>query len=249
MRRLVLGFLAVALVLGSAPRGVAQDEVKGIIEKAVKAHGGAEKLSKAKCMQSKSKGRLELFGGIDMTQEMSAKFTGKFKEVVEMEVNGQKVRVISVYDGKKAAIIANDQAIEVTDKLLEEFKEGAYALQVARLTNLLTDKSLTLSLLGESKVRDRPAAGVKIASKGHRDIDLYFDKESGLLAKVQTRKTDPQSMQEVDEERIITEYQEVDGQKAPKKVLVNHDGKKYLEVEVVEFKYPDDIDDSEFQKP
>jgi len=35
----------------------------------------------------------------------------------------------------------------------------------------------------------------------------------------------------------------------PKKVLVNHDGKKYLEIEVVEVKYPDDIDDSEFQKP
>ena len=27
------------------------------------------------------------------------------------------------------------------------------------------------------------------------------------------------------------------------------DGKKYLEAEVIEVKYPDDIDDSEFQKP
>jgi hypothetical protein len=34
-------------------------------------------------------------------------------------------------------------------------------------------------------------------------------------------------MQEVDEERIIKEYQDTDGPKTAKKVLVNHDGKKY----------------------
>jgi hypothetical protein len=56
-------------------------------------------------------------------------------------------------------------------------------------------------------------------------------------------------MQEVDEERIIKEYQDTDGPKTAKKVLVNHDGKKYLELEVLEVKYPDEIDDSDFQKP
>jgi hypothetical protein len=249
MRRLMVGSLAVAFVLGFVPGAFADGEVKAILDKALKAHGGAEKLGKVKCLQTKSKGKLELFGGIEMTQETSVKFTGKFKEVVEMEVNGQKIRVSSVYDGTKASIVANGQEVPVNDKLMEEFKEGAYALRIGRMTNLLTDKSLQLSLLGESKVEDRPAVGVKIASKGHRDIDLYFDKENGLLAKVQTRKLDGQTMQEVDEERIIKEYQDVDGQKTAKKVLVNHDGKKYLEVEMLEVKFPDDIDESEFQKP
>ena len=106
--------------------------------------------------------------------------------------------------------------------------------KIGHLTNLLTDKSLQLTLLGESKVENRPAVGVKAASKGHRDIDLFFDKESGLLAKIQSRKNDLQTMQEVDEERIIKEYQDIDGQKTPKKVLINHDGKKYLELDVLE---------------
>ena len=249
MRRLRCGSLAVAIVLGLVPHAFAQDEVKAVIEKAVKAHGGAEKLSKMKCLQSKGKGKLELFGGLDMTQEVSIKYTGKLREVVEMNVNGVNVKVISVFDGNKASITANGQPVEVSDKLMEEFKEAAYGMRVARLTNLLTDKSLQLSLLGESKVDGRAAVGVKVASKGHRDIDLYFDKQSGLLSKVQTRKHDPQSMQEVDEERIIKEYQDLEGQKVPKKVLVNHDGKKYLELEVLEIKFPDDIAESEFQKP
>jgi hypothetical protein len=250
MRRLILGSLAVALVLGCVPFAFAQEEVKAIIDKAVKAHGGAEKIDRMKCVQSKSKGKLELFGSsIDMTQEVSIKYPGKFKEVAEIDINGQKVKVISTFDGSKASITANGQAVDVTDKIMEEFKEGSYAMKVGRLTNLLTDKSLQLSLLGESRVEDRPAVGVKIASKDHRDINLYFDKESGVLLKVQTRKNDLQTMQEVDEERIIKEYQDIEGQKVPKKVLVNHDGKKYLEVEVVEVKFPDNIDDSEFQKP
>jgi hypothetical protein len=246
----MLGLLATGLVLYFVPSALAQGEVTAIIEKAVKAHGGAEKINKIKCVQSKSKGKLELFGSsIDMTQEVSVKFTGKFRETAEIDVNGQKVKVVSVFDGSKAAISANGQAVDINDKIMEEFKEGAYGMKVARLTNVLTDKSLQLSPLGESKVEDRPVVGVKIASKGHRDIDLYFDKGSGLLLKVQTRKNDLQTMQEVDEERIIKEYQDVDGQKMPKRVLVNHEGKKYLEVEVVEVKFPDDIDDSEFQKP
>jgi hypothetical protein len=249
MRSLMFQSLAVALVLCFVPVTFAQDEVKAIVDKAVKAHGGAEKVNKAKCMQAKSKGRIEFLGGIDMTQEISAKFTGKFKEVVEMDINGQKVKVISLFDGSKASIMANGQPVDVTDKIMEEFREGAHALKLGRLTNLLTDKSLHLSLLGESKVMDRPVVGVKVASKGHRDLDLYFDKESGLLTKIQTRKNDLQTMQEVDEERIIKEYQDTDGPKTAKKVLVNHDGKKYLELEVLEVKYPDEIDDSDFQKP
>ena len=44
MRRLMSGSLAVALVLGLGPLAFAQNEVKAIIEKAVKAHGGAEKI-------------------------------------------------------------------------------------------------------------------------------------------------------------------------------------------------------------
>src|SRR5437879_963266 len=165
MRRLMLGSLAVALVLGFVARAFGQGEVKAIIEKAVTAHGGADKINKMKCVQSKGKGKLELFGSsVDMTQEVSIKYTGKLKEVTELDINGQKIKVISAFDGSKASITANGQPVDVTDKIMEEFKEGAHAIKVGRLTNLLTDKALQLSLLGESKVENRPVAGVKIVS-------------------------------------------------------------------------------------
>ena len=41
----------------------------------------------------------------------------------------------------------------------------------------------TLAALGESKVGDRPALGVRISVKGRKDLRFFFDKESGLLVK------------------------------------------------------------------
>jgi hypothetical protein len=249
MRRFLFASLGVAFMLGYAPHAPAQGEVTAIIEKAVKAHGGAEKLDKVKCLQTKGKGKLELRDGIEMTQDKIVKFPNKFKEVLELEVGGQNMKIVTVFDGTKAAITRNGEAVDINDMLMEEFKEAAHGQQVGRLTNLLKDKSLQLTLLGESKAEDRPVVGVKVASKGHRDISLYFDKESGLLAKVQTRRNDPQSMQEVDEERFIKEYQDFDGQKVAKKILVNRDGKKYLELDITEVKHLDDVPDNTFQQP
>jgi hypothetical protein len=91
--------------------------------------------------------------------------------------------------------------------------------------------------------------GVRVSSKGHKDINLFFDKNSGLLVKVEYRTFDLNSKQEINEERIITEYQNKDGLKVAKKAIVNRDGKKYIEAEVLEVKYLDDIDDTQFSKP
>src|SRR2546421_12480764 len=123
MPRVVLGSAALVFLVCFAPKATAQDEIQAIINKAVKAHGGAEKLNKLKCVQTKSKGKLELLGGVDFTQEVSAKYSGKFKEVLEMEIMGNKVKVITAFDGTKGWISANGMLMDTDDKILEELKE------------------------------------------------------------------------------------------------------------------------------
>jgi hypothetical protein len=108
---------------------------------------------------------------------------------------------------------------------------------------------VTFTRLGEVKVKGRPAVGVTASRKGAKDINLYFDKETGLLAKVEMRRRDLMSGEEVTEERIITEYQEAEGRKVAKKVEVLRDGKAFLEAEVTEVKVLEKVDDSEFAKP
>ena len=233
------------LLLGSAAR--ADDGTAAIVDKAIKAHGGAEKLTKDRPTRSKSKGTIEVAGGLHFTQEVTFQ-GGKFKEVMVLDVAGKEITVTTVFDGTKAWVNANSNVMELDGKLLEEIKEAAHLARLGRMV-FLKDKTVTLSPLGEIKVGKQSVVGVKVASKGHRDLDLFFDKETGLLTKTVRQAFDPQTQNEIAEERIVEEYQEVDGAKVAKKVLVNRDGKKFMELEVLEVKHPEKIEDSEFAKP
>jgi hypothetical protein len=153
------------------------------------------------------------------------------------------------YDGSKAWMNVNGMDLDMKlDKLAELMKEQEYITEIGRLTKL-KDKSFDLASVGEAKVKDKPAVGVRVSSKGHKDVNLFFDKESGLLVKIEHRTTDFNTEKEVNEERIILEYQDKNGLKEPKKALVNRDGEKYVDVEITEVKYLDDIDDTQFSKP
>lgn len=222
------------------------EEPKTIIEKCIKATGGVEKLSRMGG-QSKTTGTLEILNSVNFAQEVIFQLPNKFKEVLEMEVNGQKVKVTTTYNGKDVTIDVNGQKLPLDEKQLAEIKEAAHMMQVGRLI-YLKDKKYELSSLGESKVNDNAAEGIKVATKGFRDVNLYFDKKSGLLTKIERRAMDFMTQQELSEERIITEYQDIDGMKVPKKVLVNRDGKKFMEAEVQEFKSLDKVDDSTFEQ-
>lgn len=248
MRKWLILSVTLCVLVGFAQRSLAADEPKAIIEKAIKAYGGEDKLSKLKAGQSKSKGKIELFGGLSFTQESSHQVPGKLKEVTSMEVMGNQVTITMVFNGKEGWISAMGQTQAMEGKMLDEMKEGIHLARVSRLVTL-KDKEFELKPLGEVKVRDKAAVGVKVTSKGHRDIGLYFDKTSGLLAKVEHRGVDPQSGAEFNEERFMSDYKATSGIQTPRKLLIHRDGKKFMEVEVEEVKILDKIDDSEFAKP
>ncbi len=248
MRTSMIAILIGGLLLAPGARA-ADDDAKAIITKAIKAQGGEEAQAKYKAGQTKAKGKVEILGGIDFTQESAFMLPDKLKETVEMEVMGQKLRVVSIINGSKVSIDANGMEVPISDAIKQTLKDAIHSLKVSRLTTLLKDKDIELSSLGEVKVNDKPALGVRVASKGHKDISLFFDKDTGLLAKVERRTVDPQTGNEITEERIITEYAKTDGVPTPKKVLINHDGAKHMELEILETKRLEKLDDSEFAKP
>ena len=249
MRLWLTTSLVVSLLLLLAGGTHAQEETKAIIDKAIKAHGGPEKLANERASQAKSKGTLEVAGMSLPFTEQTATQPNRLKSVLDLEVGGQSVKIITVFNGEKAWVKdATGNTTELEGKLLDEVKEAVYLQRLGRFM-VLKDKTIELSPLGEVKVNGKPAVGVKVASKGHRDVNLFFDKTTGLLAKMDRQVLDQMTGQEVNEERIITEYQEVDGLKVAKKVQVNRGGKKFMEAEVLEIKFLDKLDDSEFAKP
>ena len=62
MRTLIVSTWTVALLFGGAARAWGQDEARALVERAVKAHGGAEALGRIRADKVKLKGTLILRG-------------------------------------------------------------------------------------------------------------------------------------------------------------------------------------------
>ena len=251
MRRIWFPLLFAVLLVLPAARA-ADDDVKAIIQKAIKAHGGEKALNKYKASRSKSAGKLVIPGAgeVDFTQEVTVMQPDKFKEAMELDIAGMKINVVTMAKGNKFSIEAAGKEVAITKEIEAAMKEARYSMRMSRLTALLGDKTIELSNLGEIKVEGKPAVGVRVASKGQKDLSFYFDKKTGLLAKVERRGTDPTTGNEFTEERIVLEYKtpNKEGISLPKKVTVKRDGKKFMEAEVSETTLLEKIDDSEFEK-
>jgi hypothetical protein len=249
MRMHLLAIVGVSIALtalGRAQEGSA--EAKAILAKAIEAHGGAEKLEKHKAGRIQSKGKLELFGGAEFTQKIAIQHPNKFRDEMEMQIMGNKLEIVTIYDGKNAAVLVAGKKVPLNDAAMKAIQEGAESLRLMKLSGL-KEKGVELAEIGEATVNDKPAIGLRVSRKGAKDVNLYFDKKTHLVSKLEHRVIDPMNEQELTEERIITEYQEIDGMKAAKKILILRDGKRFLEAEISNVQGLDSIDDGEFRIP
>ncbi|MCI0704566.1 MAG: hypothetical protein L0241_26215 [Planctomycetia bacterium] len=241
--------VAFGLVLAVAAPVRADDaaDAKAIIDKAIKAHGG-EKLAKLPAFVASMKGKVHVMEqAIDFTGEVSSFGPEKQKVDIEVEVAGMKFRVIEVRNGDKGWIRMDNNTKEMDKDKFEEAKEQGYAGWVTTLIPL-KDKQFKLATVGEIEIDKRKAVGVKVSSKGHRDIDLYFDKETGLLVKTETRAKDDAGV-EANQETFYSDYKDVKGTKQAMKFVIKRDSKLFLEGEATEYTLLEKLDDSVFDKP
>ncbi|AMV23465.1 hypothetical protein VT84_03585 [Gemmata sp. SH-PL17] len=250
--RLLLLSAAATFVVAFAPAGArAADEPKDIIEKAIKAHGGADVLTKNKAAQLKTKGKLNIpgVGEVEFTQETAFMIPDKIKESLEFKVAGQNVSLLTLINGDKVTVEVNGKEIDgAGDKVKDALKGIGHMMEVARLVPV-REKGYELSLIGDDKVGDKKVVGVRVSKKGEKDVSLYFDKATFLIAKIEHRTIDQASGNEITEERMPSDYaKNKEGLMIPKKITVKHDGKDFLDAEILEAKYFEKLDDSEFKK-
>jgi outer membrane lipoprotein-sorting protein len=252
MRKAMGWYFAAGMIVAISGLARADDkaDANAIIDKAIKAQGGAEKLSKNKAVTTKQKGKFYGFGdAVDYTLESSTQPPDKIRNEIQGDAMGNKFSFIQVIQGDKGWNSANGTTEELSEEQLKEGKENLYANWVAQL-HPVTGKEFTLAPLGDVKVGDKEAVGVKVSSKGHRDISLIFDKKTGMLLKRETIVKDIMGGgNEVTEEVLFVEYKEKDGVQYASKITINRDGKKYIESEITEFKPVEKLDDKVFEKP
>lgn len=240
-----LSFFVSLLVLGLVPSLLrAEEEPKVTLQRAIKAAGGEEKLSRLRQARAKVKGSI-LVGEppIHFTGSVVLSLPGRMRTEWVMDGGTQSAWVL---DGE-TGWVRTDKTRTLDGSRLDDLKEEVYASNVETLLPLLNDKGYTLTPLGESKVEGETVIGVHVTSKGHKDIDLYFGRAAGLLLKL-TRSVN-EGNREVRQETFYSDFRDVGGPKQPLKVRVERDGKKYLEMEITDVRLLDRLDASEFAKP
>src|SRR5262245_60749549 len=231
MRKPMLAGIVLALVAGCSGRSdVADtDDPQTVIEKAIKAQGGADRLAQFRAGRWKGQGTLTLRGqDLPLTLETVYQLPDKYKTEMRFSVQGKEVVVIQVLEGDKGWMSGEGKILDLKGELLKAFQEEFYSANVELLVPLLKEKDYSLSRLKETTVNGKPAVGVKVAAKGHKDIELYFDKKSHLPVKTVRPILDAETMKEATSEVIYSDFKEFDGIMAPTRMVVNQDGKKLM---------------------
>jgi len=250
MRNLLSGLLvgSVALGIAGALRADEQADATAVVDKALKAIGGADKVAKFKSGTWKGKATAQE-GGKEVVLISEGTWHGTDKLRIEAEITGggQTEKVLAVINGDKGWLKARDMVRDAPDGELPMMKSALYALRMPHLLPDIKGKDFKLSNLGEVKVGDKSALGIGVAHKDYKDVKLFFDKETALPAKSEVLLADPMG-KELLVEYLYSDYKETEGIKHPMKISIKVEGKE-LVLELSEIKSKDKVDESEFAKP
>lgn len=247
----ILGVIGVVCLLAFVGPARADDaKLHEVVARAIKAHGGADVLTKFKATTSKQKGKFHGLGeALDYTSEESIQLPDRFRVEVHSKVGDQAFTFIQIINGDKGWRKIGDNTEELDKEMLEEAKEQMNSATISHLV-CLNKKDYKLSSLGEVKVGDAPAIGIRVERKGFRDVSLFFDKDKSLLLKVETLGKDlMQGGQEYTSTILYDDYKKVEGMMVAYKITVQRDGKPYVDGEMTEVKLSEKLDDSVFEKP
>ncbi len=190
MQRAVIFAIVMFPLRTPAIRSAAADDARAVIERAINAQGGAEQVARlTRAWRAKVRG---MRGERVTTGEMAYQSPDQMRIQTTMEVDNRTMTFVGVLNGEKGWQSINGQTRAVEGRELEEMRDGAHRSRRVRfLLPLLKEPEFTLSVLDDKEIIERPTTGVRVQSKGHRDIDLYFDKESGLLVATESQVVDP----------------------------------------------------------
>jgi hypothetical protein len=246
-----VGILLVLLTAAPAAAGAAPAEkaVRALLERAVRAHGGRQRLEKLRADRVTLRGTLRVGADkVPFVSETTVQPPGQFRSVVRLTRGGTTHTLVQALDGGHALFALDGREHPVPQARREELRRALQLDRAVRLLPLLTDPSLRLEWLGEATVNGRTALGVKVTALGGPELRLYFDKEQALLAKSEHQLPGPDG-KAVRHETYYGAYRDVGGIRRPGKVVGFRDGTAVLEAELADVEYLDSVEPDAFRRP
>jgi len=242
--------LAIMLVTAAGASVRADEKDPGaILEKAIKATGGEEKLNKLDAMSWKTKATVRINGENNpFSADSTVQGLDRYKTEFEVEFGGNSVKGVVVISGSKGWAKFGDQTMDMEEDRIANEKRMVYLQVIPTKLVILKEKGYKLEAADEQKVLDKPAVGIKVTGPDGKDFTIYFDKESGLPARIVARVIGFDG-QEFTQETTVTDYKEFDGIKKATKSESKRDGEDFVKAEVSDFKVLDKVDAKTFAAP
>jgi hypothetical protein len=236
--------IALVLLVGQLDRpALAGDdkEVNAILDKAIKALGGEKQLIDFKAATWKSKGKM-IFGGNENPMDAQITIEGlkRYRNEYVAEFNGNEVKGVNVLNGDKGWRAVGGNLMELDENGLVRTKRTLYLQMIPTTILPLKSEDFQVEKAGDEVL--------KITGPDKIEFKLYFDKKTGLPAKV---VADVQGFQgeEVTQETTFSDYKDFDGIKKATKAVTSLDGETFHEEQVTEFRLLKKVDPERFAEP
>jgi hypothetical protein len=226
-------------------------EARALVEKAIRAMGGQDRLNRLKGITWKGQGTAHVEDKkFSLRDERAAREVDRWRWKLDAEVDGGAFSLLLVFNRDRSWIQANGrEAKQLPPDLHETLQHAARIVRLAERPNLLLDRGCKLSPLGELRINDRDAVGVKVVVEGQPDLDLFFDKKTSLPLRAEIRVKEKKDSAEVQYSFYFDDYKKFGDVMHFTKASYRREDKVHLELELEEVKLSDTLDDSTFDKP
>jgi hypothetical protein len=231
-------FVGIAVVLGAPGMAARAQEPRPeeIIDKAIRAHGGEEKLAGLSGFTLKD--RLVYPGAATYDTQIVVQLPGRYRSERTTSSGGKSSTTLIVLDGEQGWLKSNDVVTPYPKTFLASMQKYTVPYveprSILRLRARQKNPACQFTTSSEGTVEGRPAVGLRMKLEGGPDETWYFDKESGLLLKQEMRIKRFEGEDEV-HVTLYEDYQTCDGFPMARKVTHQDDGKVVYTRELIAF--------------
>jgi hypothetical protein len=244
--------ILVSVFVFCSGRMVSADEkdIQAILDKAVKALGGEEKLTKIEAAVWKGKGKIIIGDNQEheFTSQTIAQGFDRFRSELDVDgVFGRQLRMLAVLNRDKVWLSVGGMALK-PNHALAGLKRSAYLALIPITVVPLKGPGFKVQAAGEEQVAGEPALVTKVTCPDGSEMAISFDKNSGRPVKA-VGKVFALDDREVMQETTYSVYKNFGGIHVATSLEVKIDGKPYRRQELTEFKVLDKVEPSTFSTP
>ena len=214
-----------------------------VIDQAIQAAGGAEKLSRLTAQTWRAKMTIHEEGQM---RTIDARYAVQWPDKLRSDVVGSYTMV---RNGDEGWLSQGKTLQDLTTDQLLFLKEDMHVNWLRTLAPLRA-KGIRFQSVPPIEVEGRATLGVRVSSSGHRDVVFLFDKETHDVVKTETKSRGLGEEGELANiESFYSKFEKVAGTRVPTRVRIVREGELFMEIEISDIQRSEKLDPQLFARP